>query len=107
MNIVTLGVHVVDILVRPVAALTEGQLTTLVEDIRITPADTAAGTAVILFSAGFLRAVGLGRSLPEATRPASATAALVARGLGTDHGSFDLTAVEGFARSTPTRTAQS
>lgn len=52
MNVITLGAHVLDILVRPVAALPEGQQTALVEDIRITPAGTAAGTALTLAKLG-------------------------------------------------------
>jgi sugar/nucleoside kinase (ribokinase family) len=54
------------------------------------------------FSAGFLRGIGLGRSLPEATVLGCATAALVAQGLGSDHGQFDLTAADKFAATTPT-----
>jgi len=54
------------------------------------------------FSAGFLRGIGLGRSLPEATVLGCATAALVARGLGSDHGQFDLAAADDFAATTPT-----
>lgn len=59
------------------------------------------------FTAGFLRALSLGRPLPEAAQLASATAALVAQGLGTDHGTFDLTAADAFAGSTSTRTVSS
>jgi sugar/nucleoside kinase (ribokinase family) len=54
------------------------------------------------FSAGFLRGIGLGRSLPDAAVLGCATAALVAQGLGSDHGTFDLAAVDAFAASTPT-----
>jgi sugar/nucleoside kinase (ribokinase family) len=52
MKAITLGAHVLDILVRPVAAIPEGQQTALVEDIRITPAGTAAGTALTLAKLG-------------------------------------------------------
>ncbi|WP_062989593.1 carbohydrate kinase family protein [Nocardia anaemiae] len=52
MNVIALGAHVLDILVRPVAAIPEGQQTALVEDIRITPAGTAAGTALTLAKLG-------------------------------------------------------
>ena len=38
------------------------------------------------FSAGFLRGLALGRDRAEAARMGCATAALVAQGLGTDHG---------------------
>jgi sugar/nucleoside kinase (ribokinase family) len=51
-NVVTLGVHVVDVLVRPVEQIPEGQGGALVEQIRITPAGPAAGTAVALAKLG-------------------------------------------------------
>jgi sugar/nucleoside kinase (ribokinase family) len=49
------------------------------------------------FSAGFLRALGLGLDRPAAARLGCATAAMVAQGLGTDHGDYDLAAVEKLA----------
>jgi sugar/nucleoside kinase (ribokinase family) len=49
------------------------------------------------FSAGFLRGLSLGRSRREAAVLGCATAAQVAQGLGTDHGDYDLAAVEAFA----------
>src|SRR5437764_7620434 len=52
MKIVTLGVHVVDVLVRPVESIPEGQGGALVEQIRITPAGPAGGTAVTLAKLG-------------------------------------------------------
>ncbi|MEU1475366.1 carbohydrate kinase family protein [Streptomyces sp. NPDC005760] len=52
MNVVTLGVHVLDVLVRPVEEIPEGQGATLVEDIRTTAAGTAAGTALTLAKLG-------------------------------------------------------
>lgn len=55
------------------------------------------------FSAGFLRGLALGRDLRGAAELGCATAALVAGGLGTDHGSYSLASVEEFAASTPTR----
>jgi sugar/nucleoside kinase (ribokinase family) len=54
------------------------------------------------FSAGFLRGLALGRSHREAAVLGCAAAALVAQGLGTDHGDFDLDAAEEFAASTAT-----
>jgi sugar/nucleoside kinase (ribokinase family) len=51
-TIVTLGVHVVDMLVRPVEEIPAGQGGTLVEEIRITPAGSAGGTAVTLAKLG-------------------------------------------------------
>jgi sugar/nucleoside kinase (ribokinase family) len=69
----------------------------------IEPVDTTGcGDA---FSAGFLRGTGLGLPLPEAAVIGCATAAIVAGGLGTDHGTFDLDAVRAFAAATPARTA--
>jgi sugar/nucleoside kinase (ribokinase family) len=53
------------------------------------------------FSAGFLRGLSLGRSRTDAARLGCATAALVAQGLGTDHGEFTLADVEAFAAGTP------
>jgi sugar/nucleoside kinase (ribokinase family) len=49
------------------------------------------------FSAGFLRGLALGRDRREAARLGCAAAALVAGGLGSDHGDFDLDAVEAMA----------
>ncbi|MEU8636169.1 sugar kinase [Amycolatopsis sp. NPDC048633] len=53
------------------------------------------------FSAGFLRGVGLGRSLREAAVLGCAAAGLVAQGLGSDHGEFDLATADAFAAATP------
>ena len=55
------------------------------------------------FSAGFLRGLALGRAKREAAVLGCAAAALVAQGLGSDHGSFDLVAADAFADSTPAR----
>jgi sugar/nucleoside kinase (ribokinase family) len=55
------------------------------------------------FSAGFLRGLSLDRSRSDAARLGCATAALVAQGLGTDAGAYDLAAVEAFAEQTPAR----
>jgi len=49
------------------------------------------------FSAGFLRGLSLGRSRRDAAALGCAAAAQVAQGLGTDHGDYDLAAVETFA----------
>jgi sugar/nucleoside kinase (ribokinase family) len=51
-KVVTLGVHVVDVLARPVQEIPEGQGGTLIEQIRITPAGPAGGTAVTLAKLG-------------------------------------------------------
>jgi sugar/nucleoside kinase (ribokinase family) len=53
------------------------------------------------FSAGFLRGLALGRSRTDAAVLGCAAAALVAQGLGSDHGEFDLAAVDAFATATP------
>ncbi|MEU6357141.1 carbohydrate kinase family protein [Streptomyces sp. NPDC047072] len=52
MKVVTMGVQVLDVLVRPVEEIPEGQNATLVEDIRMTAAGTAAGTALTLAKLG-------------------------------------------------------
>ncbi|MCW2914536.1 MAG: carbohydrate kinase family protein [Actinomycetia bacterium] len=52
MTVVTLGVHIVDVLTRPVEAIPPGQDTVLVDQIRITAAGSAAGTAVDLAKLG-------------------------------------------------------
>jgi sugar/nucleoside kinase (ribokinase family) len=56
------------------------------------------------FSAGFLRGLALGRDRPDAAVLGCAAAALVAGGLGSDHGDFDLPAAEAFAAAAPTQT---
>jgi len=52
------------------------------------------------FSAGFLRGRSLGRGLRESAVLGCAAAALVARGLGSDHGRFDLASADAFAAVT-------
>jgi sugar/nucleoside kinase (ribokinase family) len=56
------------------------------------------------FSAGFVVGLGLGRSPRDAAVLGCASAALVAGGLGSDHGDFDLHAADAFAAATPVRT---
>jgi sugar/nucleoside kinase (ribokinase family) len=51
------------------------------------------------FSAGFLRGLALGRSRHDAAVLGCAAAALVAQGLGTDHGDFDLAVADALAAS--------
>jgi sugar/nucleoside kinase (ribokinase family) len=53
------------------------------------------------FSAGFMRGLSLGRSPTDAARLGSACASLVAQGLGSDAGEFDLTVADEFAAQTP------
>jgi sugar/nucleoside kinase (ribokinase family) len=52
MKAVTMGVHVLDVLVRPVEEIPEGQGGQLVEQIRITAAGSAGGTALTLAKLG-------------------------------------------------------
>src|SRR5919201_3123766 len=52
MRAIAIGVHVVDVLARPVESIPEGQVGQLVEEIRITPAGSAGGTAVTLAKLG-------------------------------------------------------
>lgn len=49
------------------------------------------------FSAGFLRGLALRRSRHDAARLGCATAGIVAGGLGSDHGAYDLATVEAIA----------
>ena len=49
------------------------------------------------FSAGFLRGLSLERGREESARLGCAAAALVAQGLGSDHGEFDLAAADALA----------
>ena len=72
MRVIALGVHVVDVLLRPVEEIPEGQGGQLVEQIRITPAGSAGGTALTLAklgaqvaSAGAIGEDELGRVLVE------------------------------------------
>jgi sugar/nucleoside kinase (ribokinase family) len=55
------------------------------------------------FSAGFVVGLALGRPKRDAAVLGCAAAALVAGGLGSDYGEFDLAAADAFARETPTR----
>jgi sugar/nucleoside kinase (ribokinase family) len=52
MRVVAMGVHVLDVLVRPVEEIPEGQGGQLVEQIRITAAGSAGGTALTLAKLG-------------------------------------------------------
>ena len=67
---IAMGVHVLDVLARPVEAIPEGQGATLVEEIRITAAGSAGGTALTLaklgartYSAGAIGADAVGEML--------------------------------------------
>lgn len=52
MKIVTVGVHILDVLVRPVESIPDGQQAQLVEEIKMTVAGTAGGTALTLAKLG-------------------------------------------------------
>jgi sugar/nucleoside kinase (ribokinase family) len=52
MRAITAGVHVLDVLVRPVESIPEGQGAALVEEIKITAAGSAGGTALTLAKLG-------------------------------------------------------
>ena len=59
MRAIAMGVHVLDVLVRPVEAIPEGQGGQLVEEIRITAAGSAGGTAITLAKLGaWVRSAG-------------------------------------------------
>ncbi len=51
-TVVSLGIHIVDILGRPVTRIPQGQSVDLLEEIRITVAGTAAGTSIDLAKLG-------------------------------------------------------
>jgi sugar/nucleoside kinase (ribokinase family) len=53
------------------------------------------------FSAGFVYGIHRGRTSRDAAVLGNAIAALVAGGLGSDHGDFDLAAADTFAKSPP------
>ncbi|MEA2497013.1 MAG: hypothetical protein QOJ29_4924 [Thermoleophilaceae bacterium] len=55
------------------------------------------------FSAGFMRGLSLDRSPADAAKLGSACASLVAQGLGSDAGEFDLAAADKFAADTPAK----
>jgi sugar/nucleoside kinase (ribokinase family) len=57
------------------------------------------------FSAGFLRGLSLDRQRRESAVLGCAAAGLVAQGLGSDHGDFDLAAADAFAAQTPALSA--
>ncbi|GAB4588037.1 carbohydrate kinase family protein [Nocardia sp. IFM 10818] len=120
-TVICLGAHVFDVQVRPVDAIPEGRGAQLVDRgvgcVAVT--DGAAGALVVTasetiavpafpvevvdtvgcgdaFSAGFLRVIGLGRHPRAGAVLGCAAAAQVARGLGSDHGDFDLAALDEF-----------
>jgi sugar/nucleoside kinase (ribokinase family) len=52
MTVIAMGVHVVDVLARPITEIPDGRRGQLVEEIRISPAGPAGGTAVTLAKLG-------------------------------------------------------
>src|SRR5947209_5084089 len=86
MRAIALGVHVVDVLVRPVEEIPAGQGGRLVEEIRITPAGSAGGTALTLaklgagvHSAGAIGSDPLGEVLIELLRRVGVDTSLLVR----------------------------
>ena len=80
MTAIAMGVHVLDVLVRPVEAIPEGQGGQLVEEIRVTAAGSAGGTALTLAklgaevrSAGAIGTDAVGDMLIAAARAATAS----------------------------------
>ncbi len=83
------------------AIVVDGEGVTRVPAFEVDVVDTTGcGDA---FSAGFVVGLGLGRSKRDAAVLGCAAAALVAGGLGSDYGDFDLAAADAFAREMPTR----
>lgn len=85
-------------------AVTQGGEGALVVDLDTVEHVPAAAIEVVdttgcgdAFSAGYLRGLSLGRSRRDAAALGCAAAGLVAQGLGSDHGSFDLAAADAFA----------
>ncbi len=52
MNVIAMGAHILDVLIRPVTDIPSGQETALVEQMRMTAAGTAAGTALTFAKLG-------------------------------------------------------
>ena len=52
MNVITLGVHVLDVHVRPVESVPDGSEGQIVDEIRMSPAGTAGGTGLVLAKLG-------------------------------------------------------
>ena len=66
MTAICMGVHVLDVLVRPVEQIPEGQGGELVEEIRITAAGSAGGTALVLAKLGAqVKSSGPSRRWPD------------------------------------------
>jgi len=59
-KVVSLGIHIVDVLGRPVASVPAGQGLALLDLIRFTVAGTAAGTSIDMAACGGLVIQGLG-----------------------------------------------
>jgi sugar/nucleoside kinase (ribokinase family) len=83
---IAMGVHVLDVLARPVEEIPEGQGGALVEEIRMTPAGSAGGTAVTLAklgaevrSAGAIGSDALGDALVELLRGYGVDTSLLVR----------------------------
>jgi sugar/nucleoside kinase (ribokinase family) len=86
MRAICMGVHVLDVLVRPVEAIPEGQGGQLVDEIKITAAGSAGGTAITLAklgaevrSAGAIGADAIGEMLVSLLEARGVDTALLAR----------------------------
>src|SRR3954471_2474987 len=86
MRAIAMGVHVLDVLARPIEEIPEGQGGQLVEEIRITAAGSAGGTAVTLAklgarvrSAGAIGNDALGNVLLELLAPFGIDTSLLVR----------------------------
>jgi sugar/nucleoside kinase (ribokinase family) len=86
MRAICMGVHVLDVLVRPVEAIPEGQGGKLVDEIKITAAGSAGGTAITLAklgaevrSAGAIGADAIGEMLVALLEARGVDTALLAR----------------------------
>lgn len=82
-QVVCLGAHILDILGRPVTAIPPGQGSVLLEEIRLTAAGTAAGTAVDLAKLG-ARVTSMGAIGDDDIAPLLVSL-LEARGVDTSH----------------------
>ena len=82
-TVVSMGIHIVDILGRPVTRIPEGQRLDLLKEIRITAAGTAAGTSVDMAKLG-LHVIAMG-AIGEDTLGDFLLAAMAKHGVDVSH----------------------
>ena len=82
-TVVSMGIHIVDILGRPVSRIPEGQRLDLLKEIRITAAGTAAGTSVDMAKLG-LQVIAMG-AIGEDTLGDFLLAAMAKHGVDVSH----------------------